>query len=66
MKITIDRIYEDVAAAELEDGCTLNLPLSLFPDAEEGAVYDITRDKNTENARKKKIKNLMERLFADK
>ncbi|MBE5759459.1 MAG: DUF3006 domain-containing protein [Clostridiales bacterium] len=66
MKLTIDRIHDNIAVAETEDGSMLHLPLSLFPDAEEGAVYEIMRNKSLEKARKKKIKNLMERLFIEK
>ena len=63
MKITIDRIENDVAVIEFPDGKTLNIPLLLFPDAEEGDVYNIEKDSARRDARRCHIEDKMRRLF---
>ena len=63
MKITIDRIENDVVIIELPGGKTLDIPRLLFPDAEEGDVYNIEKDSAQRDARRCRMKVKMRRLF---
>ena len=63
MKITIDRIENDVVIVELPGGKALDIPRLLFPDAEEGDVYNIEKDSAQRNARRCRMKVKMRRLF---
>ena len=65
MKITIDRIENNIAVVELPDGQIIDLPIALFPDAAESDVYTIEKDKNETETRRKRIEDKMNRLFVD-
>lgn len=65
MKITIDRIENNVAVIELPDRKTLDIPRRLFPDAEEGDVYSIEKDSAQRDASRCRIEDKMRRLFHD-
>ena len=63
MKIIIDRTEDSMAVVELPDKSVINVPLKLFENAYEGAVYEIIL-KNGEDE-KKQIENLMESVWED-
>ena len=63
MKITIDRIENDVVTIELPGGKALDIPRLLFPDAEEGDVYNIQKDSAQRDARRCRMEVKMRRLF---
>lgn len=63
MKITIDRIENDVVTIELPGGKALDIPRLLFPDAEEGDVYNIEKDSAQRDTRRCRMKVKMRRLF---
>ena len=65
VKITIDRIENGVAVAELPNGQMINVPGALFPDAAEGDVYTIEKDAAEAEIRRKRINEKMNRLFVD-
>ena len=48
MRIIINRIENDIAVCELENGKTINVPKCIFENAHEGKVYDITADDGQE------------------
>lgn len=62
MRVIIDRFEGDFAVVEMEDMTFADVPKSLFPDAAEGAVYDITRNVTEEKKRATKIRNLFDEL----
>lgn len=64
MRITIDRIEEDIAVCELEDGRVIKLPADILDAASEGGVYDIVITKNESAAQEKteKARSLFDRL----
>ena len=65
MKITIDRIENDVAVIELPSGKIIDIPLLLFPDAEEGDVYNIEKDSAQRDAGRCRMEDIMRYLFKD-
>ncbi len=65
MKITIDRIENDVATMELPDGKIIDVPRLLFPDAVEGDVYSIEKDSAAGHVRHCRVEEKMRRLFKD-
>lgn len=65
MYITIDRFEGDFAVAEMETGETVNIPRCIAPDAKEGDVLLVLIDDDETERRKKKIDNLMNKLFKD-
>ena len=62
MQIIIDRIEGEFAVVELPDMTTVNVPLGLFPDAQEGCVYQISKDNDEEAERRKRIQGKFDRL----
>ncbi len=64
MRITIDRIEENFAVCELEDGRMINLPTDMFDSAREGGVYDVFITENVAAAQEKteKARSLFDRL----
>lgn len=54
MKVIINRIENDIAVLELENGKTVNVPLCIFGSAVEGDVFRIIADKEETAARKAK------------
>ena len=48
MKYVIDRIEENIAVVEIEEGKTANIPLELIKDAKEGDTVVITIEKKSE------------------
>lgn len=61
MKITIDRMENDRLVVELPDGRTIDVPCAWLPDAVEGDVYRIEKEK----AEPQQIREKMNRLFCD-
>ncbi len=49
MKITVDRIEENIAVVELEDGKRVNIPAVLLGEAKEGDVITLTVEKKRED-----------------
>lgn len=63
MKVTIDRFEGDFAVVETEDGTFVDMPAVLARGAKEGDVLEIRIDEKETEARKKRIKGLMDQLF---
>ena len=65
MTVIIDRFENGFAVVELPDGGFADLPRTLVPEAAEGDVVKISIEKEETENRKKKIKGLMDELWAD-
>ncbi|MBQ4584079.1 MAG: DUF3006 domain-containing protein [Bacilli bacterium] len=65
MKVIIDRFEGEYAIVELELGNFVNIPKILLPNAKEGDVVKIEIDKNETKFQRKKIENLIEKVFKD-
>ncbi|MBO5870462.1 MAG: DUF3006 domain-containing protein [Clostridia bacterium] len=65
MRVIIDRIEENIAVCELEDGKMINIPRELFEDACEGDVFDVVITKNDEvkEEQTRKARSLFEKLI---
>ena len=64
MKLIIDRIEGRFAVAELENGATESVPLTILPHGvREGDVIRITVDKRETETRKDEISRLENELF---
>lgn len=63
MRVVIDRIEENIAVCNLENGSVIDAPAELFDDLKEGRVYDITPDTAEENTRKENAQNRLNTLF---
>lgn len=67
MRIVIDRIEEEIAIVEKEDGSFVQMTKNLIPpDAKEGDVLLIKIDKERTIDRKEEITSLMEELWRDR
>lgn len=65
MNWIIDRIENDTAVCEAGDSF-IDIPLSAFPDGvKEGDVIALTIDKSQTADRKRKINDMMNKLFKD-
>ena len=64
MRVVVDRIEENFAVCELDDGRMINVPCELFEDVHEGDVFDVVITKNEEvkEERVQKAKSLFDRL----
>lgn len=62
MTVIIDRIENDYAVVELENGKTVQVPVELFEDVCEGNAYEISI---TENPVEQKVEKLMNEVFDD-
>lgn len=61
----IDRIEGKMAAAECK-GAILNVPISFLPDGvKEGDIIELNINSSETEARRKKAKDLMDKLFDD-
>lgn len=65
MKIIVDKIEENIATVELENGEMLNLPSKILDGAEEGDIVEIIVRKNETYERKETIEKLAKRLFEE-
>lgn len=66
MKWIIDRIEEDFAVIETENGNVFSIPLAVLPEnTKEGDALFVTIDKDETLNRKEKINSLMNDLFVD-
>lgn len=64
MKWIIDRIENNIAVCELENGEMIDIKISALPDGTgEGDVINISVDKAEAENRKEKIDKLMNNLF---
>lgn len=63
MKIIINRIENDIAVCELENGKTADVPACIFENAHEGGVYDITADDQREAFLRQKNAEKLKNLF---
>ncbi|HHX59388.1 MAG TPA: DUF3006 domain-containing protein [Epulopiscium sp.] len=64
MRIVIDRIEEEVAVIEKEDGSFVNMSKRLIPpEAKEGDVLQITVDRSSTVDRVQEITSLMDELW---
>jgi hypothetical protein len=65
MDVVIDRFEENLAIVEAPDGAFYTLDRALLPGAKEGDVVSITINKDETEARRKRIRGLMDSLFED-
>ncbi len=63
MRIIINRIENDIAVCELENGKTINVPACIFENAHEGGVYNITADDKQEKFLRQKNAAKLKDLF---
>ena len=63
MKIIVDKIEQEIATVELENGEIINIPSKLIEEAEEGDVVEITVCKKETEERQEKIQELANKLF---
>jgi len=63
MKLTIDRIYGEIAVVIADDGKTFDVPTGILSDAKEGNIYDIRLDSDEMNLRAKRIEKLSGELW---
>ena len=63
MKFTVDRIEGEFAVLEKDIGRYVQIPVELIPDACEGDIIDISVCKDDAGLRKKRIKDLHDKLF---
>ena len=65
MKVIIDRFEGNYAVVEIDVGKFVNIPKVLLPNAKEGDVIKIEKDKKETKNRKKNIQKLMNDVFED-
>ena len=65
MKVIIDRFEGNYAVVEIDVGKFVNIPKILLPNAKEGDVIKIEKDKKETKNRKKNIQKLMNDVFED-
>lgn len=66
MKWIIDRIENNIAVCELENGEMLDVKMSALPKGiKEGDVIKLSVDETETNERKERINKLMDSLFKD-
>lgn len=65
MKVIIDRFEGNYAVVEIDVGKFVNIPKILLPNAKEGDVIKIEKDKKEAKNRKKNIQKLMNDVFED-
>lgn len=66
MKFTIDRIEEELAVVELEDGNMVNIPKIILPlEAKEGDIISVSIDKEETEERKERIEEKFKSLFSE-
>lgn len=63
MRIIINRIENDIAVCELENGKTVNVPKCIFENVHEGGIYDITADDKQEKLLRQKNASKLKNLF---
>lgn len=67
MRIVIDRIEEEVAVVQKDDGSMINISKNLIPpEAKEGDVLCIMVDTQSTVDREQEITSLMEELWHDR
>lgn len=65
MKVIIDRFEGNYAVVEIDVGKFVNIPKVLLPNAKEGDVIKIEKDKKETKSRKKNIQKLINEVFED-
>ena len=65
MKITVDRIEQDIAVIELENGEMLSLPYALLRplQAKEGDVLQLCIDEEETAQRRERVASLLKDIF---
>lgn len=63
MKLTVDRIENEIIVAELPDRGMVSLPLAVCPQAREGDIIDISLCPDERKCREERIKRRMDDLF---
>ncbi|MBS6511532.1 MAG: DUF3006 domain-containing protein [Clostridiales bacterium] len=65
MKFTVDRIEQDIAVIELENGETLSLPYALLRplQAKEGDVLQLCIDEEETIQRRERVASLLKDIF---
>ena len=62
MQVIIDRFEDGYAVLELPNKSALNVPRELFPGAEEGDIYQITKDDGEKARRLRRMQSKFDRL----
>ena len=65
MKIIVDRIEENIATVELENGDMLNIPSILVSEAKEGDIVEIIVKERETKEREEYITSLKNELFEE-
>ena len=63
MQVIINRIEDNTAVLELENGARLNAPAALFENAAEGRIYDIIQNPALEKRQREKNSARLASLF---
>lgn len=63
MQVIINRIEDNTAVLELENGARLNAPAALFENAAEGRIYDIIQNPAQEKRQREKNSARLASLF---
>lgn len=64
MKIVIDRIEDEIAVCELENGEFVEAPLALFGEVKEGDIITLAVEEQQTEDIKEKMQNKLSALFA--
>lgn len=64
MKIVIERIENEIAVCELENGNLVEAPLALFGEVKEGDIVTLTVDKQETDTVKEQVQSRVAALFS--
>lgn len=64
MKIVIDRIEDEIAVCELENGEMIEAPVSLFGEVKEGDIVSITVEEEQTRIKTNEMQRRLSALFA--
>lgn len=63
MRVIIDRIENETAVCELENGKIISIPSEFFENPAEGSVYNVIKDEQAEQSRKDNARERLNSLF---
>ena len=63
LKLTIDRIENEIAVVITDEGKRFNISSELFPDIKEGNIYNISLDEEEMKIRMQKIKEIADDIW---
>ena len=64
MKIVIEKIENEIAVCELENGNLVEAPLALFGEVKEGDIVNLTVDKQEPDTVKEQVQSRVAALFS--